>query len=82
MPQPQKLENRRDRYDKTEMDRRRVLLSGVATVVLCTALPGCVSDVSRYCQENYSDTQLECERKFRKRYSGIGHSKASERLPQ
>ncbi len=65
-----------------EMDMRRVLLSGVATVVLYTALAGCVSDVSRYCQENYSDTQSECEQKFRKRYSGIGHNKASERLPQ
>ncbi len=64
------------------MDMRRVLLSGIATVVLYTALPGCVSDVSRYCQENYSDSQSECERKFRKRYSGVGHSKASERLPQ
>ncbi len=62
---------------------RRVLLSGVAAVVLCTALAGCLSDVDRamaYCQENYSGyTQSECERQFRHRYSGIGHTKASER---
>ncbi len=64
------------------MDIRRVLLSGVAAVILYTALAGCESDVSRYCQENYSDTQSECEQKFRKRYSGVGHSKASERRPQ
>jgi len=62
---------------------RRVLLPGIAAVVLYTMLAGCGSDLDRamaYCQENYSgSTQSECERQFRHRYSGIGHSKASER---
>ncbi len=52
---------------------RRVLLSGVATVVLYTALAGCASDLDRavaYCRENYFGyTQLECEHKMRQRYS-------------
>ncbi len=61
----------------------RVLLSGVATVVLYTALAGCASDLDRavaYCRENYFGYKLsECERHYAQRYSGIGHSKASER---
>ncbi len=52
---------------------RRVLLLGVATVVLYTALAGCASDQKRalvYCEENYFGyTQLECEHKMRLRYS-------------
>ena len=62
---------------------RRVLLSGVATVVLYTALAGCASDLDRslaFCRENYFGYKLsECERQYAQRYSGIGHSKASER---
>ncbi len=52
---------------------RRVFLSGVATVVLYTALAGCASDQERavaYCRENYFGyTQLDCEHKMRQRYS-------------
>ena len=55
----------------------RVSLSGVAAVVLLTALAGCESDLNRalaYCRDNYFGyTQSECERQFRRRYSGIGH---------
>jgi len=62
---------------------RRVLLTGVAAVVLFTTLAGCGSDLDRsmaYCRENFSgSTQSECERQFQYRYGGIGHSKASER---
>ena len=83
-----RLQSRRISESLSRLERfmRRVLLSSVATVVLCTALAGCESDSNRamaYCQENYSGyTQSECERQFRHRYSGIGHSKASERRPQ
>ena len=83
-----RLQSRRISESLSRLERfmRRVLLSSVATVVLCTAMAGCKSDSNRamaYCQENYSGyTQSECERQFRNRYSGIGHSKASERRPQ
>ncbi len=51
---------------------RRVLLSGVAAVVLYTTLAGCGSDLDRsmaYCRENYSGyTQLDCQNKMRQRF--------------
>ncbi len=52
---------------------RRVLLSGVATVVLYAALTGCVSDLSRgiaFCQETYFGFErLTCEQQIRQKFS-------------
>ena len=50
----------------------KLLLSGVAVVVLTTALAGCASKRDRalgWCRDNFSGyTQMECEHQMRQRY--------------
>ena len=50
----------------------KLLLSGVAVVVLTTALAGCASRQDRalaWCQDSFSGyTQMECQHQMRQKY--------------
>jgi hypothetical protein len=50
----------------------RLLLSGVATVLLATALTACSTKEERalaWCQDNYSGyTMMECQHQMRQKY--------------